>query len=234
MKHIYIILIALFLGLQGFAQQNRRSPSLAAGVQISEPKGQFAQNFSGTPVGFAGTFTGPINRSFFEMGVGFAWNSMGAQDEDVSVVVGQDVNGDDIYDDGTMRIRSNNYRYQAVARFKPFKGPFQVYGDLLGGVERFTTTTDIEISSSGYTEVIDDRTVHYDFGITWGWAAGVRVRVARNLFVEGRFEKLEGGNATYVDQDSIEINYEDNSLNYSTSESRTDKFTYQVGIALEF
>lgn len=234
MKQIYILLLALFLGIQAFSQANRRSPSLAVGLQIAEPKGEFDQNFDGYPVGIAGNFTGPVNRSFFEVGVAFAWNSMGADDEDVAVVVGQDIDGDDIYEDGTLRIRSNNYRYQAVARFKPFKGPIQIYGDVMAGVERFTTSTDIEINSSGYTEVIDANTVHHDFGWSVGWAAGARVRLGSGFFVDARFEKLEGGAATYVNQESIQINQDNNTLDYTTNESRTDKFTYQLGIAFEF
>lgn len=236
MKQFYVTSLLLLAVFSVDAQRviNRRTPSLAVGLQMAEPKGEFAQNFDGYPFGVAGNFTAPIGNSPFEMGVGFAWNSMGANDEEVSVLIGQDAAGDDIYDTGTMRIRSNNYRYQAVARFRPFVKGIQIYGDLVAGVERFTTSTDVKINSSGYTEVVDANTVQRDFGWNVGWAVGTRIRLAGALFLDARFEKMEGGAASYVDQESIIINEQDNTLEFETRESRTDKFTYQLGIALQF
>lgn len=236
MKHLYFFIVLFLATLSINAQRiiNRRTPSLAVGLQMAEPKGEFAQNFDGYPFGVAGNFTAPIGNSPFEMGVGFAWNSMGANDEEVSVLIGQDAAGDDIYDMGTMRIRSNNYRYQAVARFRPFVRGFQIYGDLVAGVERFTTSTDVKINSSGYTEVIDANTVQRDFGWNVGWAVGTRIRLAGALFLDARFEKMEGGAASFVNQESIVINEQDNTLQFETKESRTDKFTYQLGIAIQF
>ncbi len=234
MKKICTILIVSFIALAGHAQWNERNPSLAIGLQVAEPRGQFDQNYDGYPTGIAANFTAPVRRSPFELGVGFAWNSMGNSREDVSVFIGQDKTGDDVYEQGEMRITSNNYRYHMVGRFKPFKGPFQIYGDVMAGVERFTTSTDIELTGSGYTEVIEENTAHRDFGWSIGWALGTRIRVARSFFIDARFENLNGGTATFVDQESILINPDDNTLDFQTKETRTNKFTYQLGIALEF
>jgi opacity protein-like surface antigen len=233
-KHYFLLVLGLLAGAAVQGQVNRRSPSLAVGVQVTQPIGAFASNYDGYPSGLAGTFTGPLGNSPFEVGLGFAWNVMGAKDEDVSVLMGQDLAGDDIYEQGNLRIRSNDYRYQLVARFKPFKGPFQVYGDLMAGVERYTTFTDISISSSGYSEVIEGSNQQMDFGWTVGWAAGMRVRVANNFFIEARFEKLGGGAAEYVDQESIVVDTEQATIEFQTKETRTDRFAYQLGVALEF
>lgn len=236
MKKFYISFILALVVVNVWSQRfrERRTPTLAVGMQLAEPKGEFAANFDGYPFGIAGNFTSSIVNSPFEMGIGIAWNSMGANNEEVSVLVGQDIQGDDIYETGTMRIRSNNYRYQAIARFRPFTKGFQIYGDLVAGVERFTTSTDVQVNSSGYTEVRDANTVERDYGWNVGWAVGTRIRLTGALFLDARFEKMEGGVASYVDPDSISINEQDNSLDYTTKESRTDKFTYQLGIALQF
>ncbi len=233
-KHYFLLLIGFLAAITLHAQSMRRSPSLALGIQVSQPIGDFATNYDGYPVGLAGTFTGPLSNSPFEIGLGFSWNQMGAKDEDVSVLMGQDAAGDDIYEQGNLRVRSNDYRYQLVARFKPFKGSVQVYGDLMAGVERYTTFTDISISSSGYSEVIETNNQQNDFGWTLGWAAGARVKVTRVLFIDARFEKLQGGVAEYVDQESILVNAEEATIQFETKETRTDRFTYQLGIAIEF
>jgi len=238
MKQIYLILFFALLSVSAFSQRrawrDRRDPALAVGLQAAEPKGEFASNIDGIPFGVAGNFTAPVHNSPFELGVAFAWNSMASQNEDVAVIAGQDSQGNDIFEEAEMRIRSNNYRYHAVARLRPFVGSVQVYGDLIAGVERFTTSTDVQINNSGYTEVTDANTVERDFGWSLGWALGARIRLSGALFLDARFEKLEGGVATYVNPDSIVIDEFDNSLNYSTNESRTDKFTYQLGIAVQF
>jgi hypothetical protein len=233
-KQYLLVLTGLVVSLAIQAQTNRRSPSLAVGIQVTQPIGVFADNYDGYPSGLAGTFTGPLDNTPFEIGVGFAWNVMGAKDQEVSVLMGQDLAGDDIYEQGNMRIRSNDYRYQVVARFKPFKGPFQVYGDLMAGVERYTTFTDISISSSGYSEVIEASNQQMDFGWTVGWAAGMRVRVGNNFFIEGRFENLGGGAAEYVDQESILVDAEQATIEFETKKTRTDRYVYQLGVALEF
>ncbi|MFN6378727.1 MAG: outer membrane beta-barrel protein [Flavobacteriales bacterium] len=238
MKQIYFTIMFAFVAVSAFSQRgdwrDRRDPSLAVGLQLSEPKGEFANNIDGLPFGVAGNFTAPVANSPFEFGVGFAWNSMAARNEDVAIIAGQDAQGNDVFEEAEMRIRSNNYRYQAVARFRPFVRRIQIYGDLIAGVERFTTSTDIQINSNGYSEVTDANTVERDFGWTLGWAAGARVRLSNTFFLDARFEKLEGGVATYVNPDSIEVDAFDNTLNYTTNESRTDKFTYQLGIAVHF
>jgi Outer membrane protein beta-barrel domain len=233
-KHYFLFIIGFFAAVALGAQSNRRSPSLAFGIQVSQPIGAFADNYDGYPVGLAGTFTGPLSNSPFEIGLGFAWNQMGAKDENVSVLMGQDAAGDDIYEEGNLRVRSNDYRYQLVGRFKPFKGSVQVYGDVMAGVARYTTFTDISISSSGYSEVIETNNQQHDFGWTMGWAAGARIRVTEFVFIDARFEKLEGGAAEYVDQESILVNAEEATIEFETKETRTDRYTYQLGIAIEF
>lgn len=236
MKRIYLLLFALCLTIVVQAQQQRRrTPSLAFGVQVVQPLGQYGSVYDGYPAGLSGNFTAPANaRSPFEFGVGFSWNSMGSQNEDVDVYIGEDVDGDDIYTPGTMRIRSNNYRYLAMARLRPFTGAIQVYGDAIAGAESFITKTDIQFDNEGYSEVSDSEVQHSDFTFNYGWALGARIRLATGIFLDARFEKLEGGLARYVDPDTIEINATDNSLMYDVRESQTDKYTYQLGVAFQF
>ena len=108
---------------------------------------------------------------------------MDSNKEEVSVLTGQDNHGDDIYSHGTMRIRSNTYRYHAMARIRPFAGKFQVYGDALIGAQSFTTSTDIQVDNSGYSSVSDSRVDHRDFTLNIGWAAGLRIGLSKSVFL---------------------------------------------------
>ncbi len=213
--------------------QRRRSPSLTLGGQIIQPLGEFARQYDGYPAGLAGTLAIPVLRTPLELGVGYAWNNMGSQNEDVSVFVTTDKDGDDIYANGEMRIRSAINRYQTFARFRPFVGKIQPYGDLIAGMDVFKTTHDITINNEGYSEATNSVKNHQDVTYEVGWAAGLRIRMAPNVFVEGRFENLSSGKVSYVDQKTIQVD-EGNEITFQTKESRANRYAYQLGIAFTF
>lgn len=228
----FVTVLVCGMSLQAQSQQRRR-PSLNFGVQVAQPLGQFGQVYDGYPAGLAGTFSGPVGNSPFEVGFGLAWNSMGSQDEDISAYVGTDIDGDSIYENGSMRIRSNNNRFQLLGRFRPFNGMIQPYGDGIIGVETYKTKTDITLNNSGYTEASNSISQHFDMAYSYGWAVGLRIRIAPNIFIDGRFENLIGGPAQYVNQETIQVLDSEN-ITFETNESRTDKYTYQIGIAIGF
>ncbi|MFN0032138.1 MAG: outer membrane beta-barrel protein [Flavobacteriales bacterium] len=231
--HQILVTMTLCCMFQHTHAQQRRAPSLNFGLQIAQPLGQFGTVYDGYPAGLAGTFSGPIGRSPFEIGIGGAWNSMGSQSEDVSAFAGVDADGDSIYEQGTMRIRSNMNRFQVLARFRPFNGMIQPYGDLVMGAETFKTKTDITLDNNGYTEANNDVRQHFAMTYSYGWAAGLRIRIADNIFIDGRFESLTGGMVSFVDQESIQVIDESN-ITFDLNESRTDKYTFQLGLAIGF
>lgn len=234
MRPLYIALFFLVLSDGLSAQSRRRTPTMGFGAQVVQPLGQYGNLYEGYLVGFSGNFAAPLHRSPFEVGGSFSWNSMGSQNEDVSAFIGRDADGDDINSPGTMRIRSNNYRYLALTRFRPLVGRVQVYADALAGLESFVTKTDLQLDNPGYSEVRDSEVNHRDLTFNYGWALGARVQLSPGLYLDARFEKLEGGLARYVDSNSIQVNHTNNTLNFETRQSQTDKFTYQLGIAFQF
>ncbi|MBL0316578.1 MAG: hypothetical protein IPP69_12640 [Flavobacteriales bacterium] len=231
--HISLIIAStLLLSVQGIAQRYR-GPSLAFGVQVVQPVGEFAKQFDGYPAGISGTFSAPLGRSPFKLGFGYAWNNMGSQNKDISALLYTDSMGYDIYEPGTMRIRSTISRYQVIARFRPFDGRIQPYVDAMSGVEAYKTKTDITLDNSGYSEASNSVRQHLDMTYSFGWAAGLRIAIADAVFLEGRFENLTGGTATYVDKETIELQ-ENNDITFDTKESATSKYTYQLGLSFRF
>lgn len=231
----FISLIVTSMPLSAQRIRNNRGPSLAFGVQAAQPNGQFKQQYDGYPIGIAANFSAPLGRSPLEIGFGYAWNNMGSQTEEVSVLIGQDQDGDNIYENGDLQIRSNTNRFQMMARLRPFNGMIQPYFDGVAGLETYRTKTTIEVVSDfvGYSEGQNADTQLFDMTYSFGWAAGLRIRLAPNIFLDGRFESLIGGPAKYVDQNSIQI-ADGTEIEFDTRSSRTDKFTYQLGLAASF
>lgn len=233
MKKYFALLVFLVCVTSSFAQLQRRTVNINVGMQMMQPKGEFANQYDGFPMGLAGTLSIPYRRSMIEFGGSFAWNNMGSQNENVSVIVGKDQANKDVYARGTLRIRSNNYRYGLTARLRPLTGKIQPYGDLLVGVGQFKTTTDIQVDNSGFSSASGERVDHNDFSLYAGFALGFRVRLAPLIFLDGRFENITGGKATYVDQATIKV-VQDDQIKFETRQSNTSMFTYQLGIAFQF
>lgn len=232
-KRLSLILAMIALIGSAIAQ---RTPSLSFGLQGAQPIGEFATVYKGVPLGVSGNFVVPINRVMpFELGVAYSWNSMGSKNQDISVFIGTDEDGDDIYQDGSLYMNSNANRFALVGRLRPFNGLIQPYGDLTAGLETFRTKTTIDVitDNTGYSEGNNAQTQQFDLTTYYGWAAGMRVRLSKKLFLDMRFENLVGGPATYVDSDSVVITSEEE-ISFDTKTSKTDKYTYTLGVTLGF
>jgi hypothetical protein len=228
-----VLASVLFFCADDALAQRRRGPTLTFGGQVAQPIGEFSQQFDGYPAGLTGQFVAPLGRSPLEFGFGYSWNNMGSQNKDISALVYTDSLGTDIYEEGTLRVRSNTNRYQAIARFRPFTGRIQPYVDAFAGIEAYKMKTDITLDNQGYTSADNSVRQHLDMTYVYGWGAGLRIELAADVFLEGRFESITGGMVKYVDKESIVIN-DDNSVTFDTKQSATSKYTYSLGIAFEF
>lgn len=235
------LLVLLVLTVDAFAQQrntrnnqqNRRGPSLSIGFQVVQPLDEFKSYYDGNPVGIGGAFLINGGRSPFEFGVGYSWQSMGKSEESIRIYEGDDVDGDPVYGSGEMTVNSNIHTYQVIARFKPLTGKVQPYVDGIAGIKAFTTKTSILADSGSYSEVIDEDKAAKDVSAAYGWAAGLKLEVARGFMLEGRVETVRGGETKFVNPESVEISREGD-LTYEINTSKTNAMIYQIGFSLEF
>lgn len=209
-----------------------RAPTLSIGFEIAAPRNEFDRNFDGVPVGFGAQFlTNSGRRSPFELGVGFSWLSRGSAKEDVFIYEGLNIDNEEVFSKARMSVNSNIYTYNGIARFKPLLGKVQPYVDGLVGVRNFSTTTIIRPDDNTADPIKERQT--RDFALTYGWAAGVKVRLTQSLMVEGRFSNLFGTQVQYVDRNTIEVD-QTGAVNFETKSSRTDMHIYHLGVCFEF
>jgi hypothetical protein len=228
---LFVQMLFLFTLVAPVIAQDRSS-NLNLGLQIVQPTGDFSKQFDGIPIGIAGSFSLPVRRSPIEWGFGFAWNRMSSDDRDIIARINQDDTGDKLMK-ARLSVRNTGTRYCAHVRFRPFNGKIQPYADVFSGPEVFKTKSNITIDDNSYTTELSENRDHLDMSFFWGWAVGLRVRVVSSLFVEARFESINGGRVTYVDNESVEVN-RDNSIDFQLKESLTNRVVYQVGVALGF
>ncbi len=245
MKKLLFLLFCLISFIEIQAQVNRwgnqppvynysdadvRTPSLSGGIQVAVPTGSFAESYDGIPAGFGAQFLFNIRQTPFEWGIGFSWHSMGSLNEDIWVYEGTDVDCDDVYSRGSMSVKSNNYAYHGLFRFEPFKGTFQPYADLVGGMKSFSTKTEIEIKDTDDVEV---NKLKPNFGLSYGWAVGAKYKLTDELAIELRFANMKGGATKFVDRNSIQID-DTGGFQYELISSTTDNLIFQAGVSLEF
>jgi hypothetical protein len=241
MKKLLLFSFAL-MTLTNFAQEksysdrNPRHSTIGVAAQLVEPTGEYAERYNGVPIGLSGTFSHPIKQSPFDWGFQFSWNQLGALDQDISVYAGTNVLGDSVYNDGTYRVRHNNYRYQGLLRIRPFNGFFQPYAEGLAGIESFSTKTDISVQNSGgFSSVEDTKVQQSSVSFLYGYALGFRFRTknARRVWFDLRYENIQGGKAQYVIPETVTIQ-NNTDLVYTTGTTKTNRQIIQFGLTFGF
>jgi len=241
MKKLLLISF-VFIALTNFAQEksyssnNPRHSTLGIGAQFVQPTGEYSDRYKGHPIGLSGTFSHPIKQSPFDWGVQFSWNQLGALDQDIKSYAGTNVAGDSIFNNGTYRVRHNNYRYQGLLRFRPFNGFFQPYAEGLAGVETFLTKTDLSIQNNGgFSTVQNAKVQQSSTSFLYGYALGFRFRTknGKRVWFDLRYENIQGGKAKYVIPETVSIQNNSN-LVYTTGTTKTNRQIIQFGLTFGF
>jgi hypothetical protein len=241
MKKLLIVFLALIsiatiAQEKSYSNRNPRHATIGFGVQLVQPEGEYADHYKGNPIGLSGTFSHPIKQSPFDWGFQFSWNQMGALDQDISVYAGTNITGDSIFNNGTYRVRHNNYRYQGLLRIRPFNGLFQPYAEGLAGVETFSTKTDISVQNSGgFSSVEEAKVQQSSTSLLYGYALGLRFRAknSRNVWFDLRYENIQGGKAQYVIPETVTIQ-NNTDLVYTTGTTKTNRQIIQFGLTFGF
>lgn len=208
------------------AQSLHRPVTLGGGLEVGVPFGEFDANWGKQLVGVSADLTLPMGILPFDYGFDFSWARMGSEWEEVPV--------NEEYLEATtgdLRVRSNVYGYHGLIRLKPFNGKVSPYIEGLAGLRHFTTRTEITIP--GMDEPLLEQRNESDFVFSHGWAAGIQFAPTKVFYVEGRVERLKGGQVTYVDASSIQVG-PNGQVGYSTLTSGTHVVNVHLGIGLRF
>ena len=231
-----LISIATLAQEKSYSDRNPRNATIGVGVQIVQPTGEYADRYNGIPIGLSGVFSHPIKQSPFDWGVQFSWNQMGALDQDITVYGGTNVIGDSVFNNGTYRVRHNNYRYQGLLRLRPFNGFFQPYAEGLAGLESFSTKTDISLQNNGgFSSVEEAKVQQSSTSLLYGYAFGFRFRTkkTRKIWFDLRYENIQGGKAQYVIPETVTIQ-NNTDLVYTTGTTKTNRQIIQLGVTFGF
>src|SRR5690554_3264607 len=228
-KLLLLSVFSGFLSVSVFAQLPGRGATISGGAQLAVPRGEYSDLYKGTPFGINAALSMPILKLPIEAGGGFAWNKIGGEGRDVFIA---DQMGNE--QEAELKLNGNAYTYYVHGRLRPFNGKFRPYGEVIAGMRTYSVKSKLHMVTPYGTDTdplkeVSDR----DFVWVTGWAVGLQYRLFPGVFVEGRFEKLKGDRAQYINPESINIS-RTGEYGYSTHQSRTDQFTFSLGLAFSF
>lgn len=232
MKTLSTFLLLLLSGFCTCLAQSSllfRGPSISAGAQIAIPDGDFSKNITGTPVGLQAYVSMPILGLPIESGFNFSWNRIDKETRDVQF-------NDDAgaVSSGEIAIKQNIYRYMFTARLRPFNKGFRPYGEVLGGLAHHSSKSELTaMTFDGHENKPVMRRMVSSIALTYGWAAGVQIRLIPAVFLEVRYERLQGNSAQYLNPKSLQL-MPDGRYNFSSAESETDIQTATLGLTFSF
>ena len=228
----FVLSILLSLGLLDAISQPIvvRRPTISVGFQVTDPRGDFENQIGTLPHGVNASFSKPLLGLPIEYGAGFAWNSIASESRDIVI---PDQFGNEM--PSHLKLNGNAYTYYVDGRLRPFNGNIRPYGEVIAGFKNYSVKSKLYAVNEFGSTSGDPLTDVSDRSYSWitGWAAGIQIRLVRGLFLEGRFEKLNGEETRYIDPSTIQISG-DGSYTYELTESDTDQFTYSIGLAFSF
>lgn len=212
--------------------QAQRTPDLGFGLQVGAPAGSYEAVYGGAPVGLGINASFPLSRWHYlpvEVGVDMGFNSMGMSANNTAFI---DEYGNNLTH--RMEIRSSYNAYHMQARFKPFNGRIKPYGDLLIGAKAHKTVLENSLDDgfSEFGQQVD--VLQRDWTASYGWAAGMQIKLGKYSNLDFKLQKLHGGAATFVDQNSVVIK-PDGAYTFDTKTSpQTNLYVGQVGLTFSF
>lgn len=218
----------LFLSVAGdaTAQLPGFQGNLGGTAGISIPTGEFADTWGKDMFTFGGHFSVPMGPLPLQAGLGFNYGIMGRNTSQVPVA-----DPAVVATEGTLSVKAKVLTYHPLLRLSPLKGKVRPYVDGMIGMRQFTTMSTIRVD--GLEDPLSRERNANDFAFSTGWAAGVMVGWGGIAYVEARVERINSGNASYVDPGSITVDGT-GTLGFHTLNSHTDAVNVLLGIGLRF
>lgn len=235
MRYLFLIMLCSGLNSYTFAQRitSRERTSISFGTQLEIPNGEYNYIHNQLNIGIGGSFLTRTKLPLFQSGINFTYAKTGKYIKDIFLETDEYAAGNPIYQIADFSVKHRIYRTHGMLRFKPFKGPIQPYLDGMAGVKMFSSTAKTEQGQGRDSYVIGRENIERHFAASLGWALGLKVRLTRRAFLEGRFEKLEGGHASYIDADSFLLNPQ-GGYDYDLRNSKTNSTLIHLGVSLDF
>lgn len=205
---------------------DRRPMTVSFGMRLGVPTGEFDLVYDRELFGLGGNFSVPFRRLPFEWGLDVGWQRMGSTETTVAI-------NEEFIEatEAELDLNADMWAYHTFMRFKPLRGRVCPYADAYAGVRTFSARTKIRVD--GLEEPLSNDRNAMDAAFSYGWGAGLMVKLKKAVNVEAGFQKLQGTEVSYVDPESITVS-PDGVVGFGTLTSNSDLFNVHLGIGFNF
>ena len=241
MKKLYLALVLVALNSTLFAQLGRKM-SFSVGFQVLQPTKESLKD-ENTPIGLGIQAMRPILRSPIEFGVGYSWNSLGTRNQIINAIDSTAGQVKNLKLEDGLKVVSKMSRTTTHLRFRVLNGKLQPIVEAICGMEVFRTDISLneesikqEITNSVISGAQERLRVPKFF---YGYGLGLRYQIIPHLLLEARVENLFNATtkdvstvvADVAEDGKVTIPGKDDLMN-TLKDKKTDKFIFQIGIAI--
>jgi len=240
-KQCLLFLLTAILSINVSAQLGRKM-SFSAGFQVLQPTKESLKD-ENTPIGLGIQAMRPILRSPIELGIGYAWNSLGTRNQIINAIDSTAGQVENLKLEDGLKVISKMSRTTTHLRFRILDGKLQPIVEAICGMEVFRT--DISLNEESIKKELANSIVNSTQErlripkFFYGYGLGLRYQIIPHVLLEARVENLY--NATTKDvskvvadvaaDGKVTIPSKDELLN-TLDDKKTDKFIFQIGLAI--
>jgi opacity protein-like surface antigen len=164
------------------------------------------------------------------LGLGFSYYWTGSKDKDITLT---DNTGYEYEINSKVRgsMAPLHLRVRADAR-NYLQFPVLPYAGGFAGMRFFTTNNRVSIDFLDGSEPEIEHNRKTSVTSSYGFEAGLHIRINTDLLIDVRYERAFGGWAKYLDLSSVEIN-DQGIATYKQLETRTDVEFFTIGLTVE-
>lgn len=239
-KLTFLFIVLIGLTINPAQSQDTRNPNrehdhnghFSPNLNLAVPRGEF-KNLAprGAFFGIGGGFYSQIGVLPIDWGASFHYFWMGSESEKFEL--NDPVIGLYEVDSRVSSAMMPIHVHGRISFLRTLNDFFFPYVEVMGGFRIFNTRSviEVEIPNQENPEPETDNTTNFTW--SYGYGAGAAFRLTTNVLLDARVVRMPGGQAKYLDPESVKFNSNQEPV-FSRTRSKTDAMVYQLGLKLKF
>lgn len=230
--HYYSLITFFLLSVSIKAQ------SLSASFMVASPQKEFKKQNDNTGFGLQiqGALNSPGITSPITFGASIGFMVFSSDKRTYENSVG-------FFDfEQSLDVSNNMANFHLFLQLAPIPGPVKPYAEILGGGNLLFTTASVKLESvdniPSFEEDYSKDDSFTDFTWSYGAGAGLLISIiplpAVDLYLDLKARYLRGGEAEFVTQEDIEVDFDEGEVYFSPRKAKTELLSFHLGVMIAF